>query len=789
MPANPFIASPRHGIRRGPLHWRSALLVILFFGGLSALFYAPILLGLRTFPDGDFTHHFLPFSLFQQQELLSGRLPVWNPYTYSGHPFLADVQAAVFYPLSNLLLAMTLPWNGAGARLYFLQVEAVVHVALAGIFTYLLAYALTRSRWAGLLAGLLFAFSGYLTGYPPVQLAVLRTAIWLPLLLWLLLQAVTSPGQMRWWMASSITAVVAFLAGHSQTFLFLAYAAAAWIVLLVAARWRAATRREQQQLALGLAAGALAAAGLSAAQLLPSVEFAQLSVRANVAYDFVAGGFPLQDTWQMLLPGVLTYYSPLYIGVAGLGLAWMGIWVALHDLPKQNAGGRWMLALRTGAAYFLGLAAVALLLAYGSSGFLYPLFYRWAPGWNLFRGQERAAYLVALGLSLLAGYGALAIQAMPQRARSLWATSFAAVTIGATYLFGLLRQLPGHTVVGQTHFLLLAALTVAAASLFAGLLRAPGWSRRRWLWLTALAAAALFAANLPTNLSEFGPAQKVLLAPEVEAVQTAVMASAGSSGPAGRVYNEFRVYEDYGMRAGIEDVWGASPLRIARYAALFDQFPLDRMWRLLSVEHVLTWRKELFGPSQLLAEFPQATDTTYLHRLPGRQPRAWMASAVRPANDEEALQLLADHQFDLNTTAVLASSAQNNDVQMLGDPAVAAAEVTVERRSPGHLHITVRNSLGGLLVAAENWMPGWRVQGVTCLSDCIDIAPLGLPAFEPLRADLTLIGIPIPPGAYSFNLVYQPDSISNGLWISGSTLALLALLGLWRWWSSRKGAA
>ena len=107
------------------------------------------------------------------------------------------------------------------------------------------------------------------------------------------------------------------------------------------------------------------------------------------------------------------------------------------------------------------------------------------------------------------------------------------------------------------------------------------------------------------------------------------------------------------MRAGVEDVWGSSPLRLDRYAALFEEFPLDRMWRLLSVEHVLTWRKELFGPSELLGEFPQATDTTYLHRLPEPRPWAWLVGAVRPANDEEALALLADHQFNLDVTAVL----------------------------------------------------------------------------------------------------------------------------------------
>jgi len=50
---------------------------------------------------------------------------------------------------------------------------------------------LTGSRPAGLIAGLTFAYSGYLTGYPPLQLAILETDIWLPLILLLLHKALT----------------------------------------------------------------------------------------------------------------------------------------------------------------------------------------------------------------------------------------------------------------------------------------------------------------------------------------------------------------------------------------------------------------------------------------------------------------------------------------------------------------------------------------------------------------------------------------------------------------------
>ena len=188
------------------------------------------------------------------------------------------------------------------------------------------------------------------------------------------------------------------------------------------------------------------------------------------------------------------------------------------------------------------MALLALLVSYGDEGFLYPLFYRFLPGWNLFRGQERAAFLVALGLSVLAGYGAAAVPRLALRVRASLATIYAAVAIGGVYLFGLLWQLPGRTALGQGQFLLVAAVTVLLVSVFAVLLRMPGWSRRRTIWLLALAIGNLFWANIATNVAEFSPARKAMLAPEVEALQAAVGAAAGAEGNLpGRVYNEFRV--------------------------------------------------------------------------------------------------------------------------------------------------------------------------------------------------------------------------------------------------------
>jgi hypothetical protein len=751
----------------------------IFFTVLSAVFYAPLLLGISTFPHGDFTYHFLSFSLFQRAELAAGRLPVWNPYTYAGHPFLADIQAAVFYPLSNILLAVTLPWDDPAARLYFLQLEVILHTALAGFFTYLLVVELTGVRWAGLLAGVAFAFSGYLTSYPPLQLAILRTAVWLPLILLFLRRAAIGPHHLRWWIAAAVALVVAFLGGHPQTFLYIGYTAAAWMIFT---QVTAGSRRSS---VVGVVAGLwlflFVIFGLAAAQLLPTLEFTQLSVRANADYAFVSGGFPLQDTWQIVLPGVFTQFSPLYVGAVPLGLATAAVcfWVFV-SFPLS----------RSLLFFFVALTLIALLLSYGGNSFLYPIFHRIAPGWDLFRGQERAAFLVALGLSVLAGLGAAATPEVAQRMRRRSALIYGALATAAVYSFGLLWQLQGRTAVNHAIYLFIAIITLLFAMAAALFIWLPGWSRRRSAWLTGLAFANLALVNMPTNLENYDPAAKMMVAPELAALSVAVTDHSNDHlGLAGRVFNEFRVYEDYGMTMDIEDDWGSSPLRLATYVRLFDNFPLDRLWRLTGVEHVLTWRRELFEPSTLLAEFPQATDTTYLHRLSEPNPRAWLVRNMRMVDDEEAVRLLADHDFDIEQTVLLAADARDDESGTTAsqgaadEPTSEPTSIALQRIAPNRLAVDVTAPQGGVLVLSENWMPGWRVEAAQSqqATDGQGQEIEGRQELTVQRVNLTLLGVPLPPGRHSFHVVYAPESVRLGLWISSLTLAVLAF-GLLAWW-------
>ncbi|HEX9117481.1 MAG TPA: hypothetical protein VGA61_15535 [Anaerolineae bacterium] len=750
-----------------------------FYLFLAALFYLPQILGLRAFPAGDFDEHFLPFNLFLRSEILAGRLPVWNSFTYGGHPFLADVQAAVFYPVSDLILALTLPFGSPAGRLYFLELEAALHLALAGTFTYLLVHALTGRRTAALLAGCVFAFSGYLTGYPPLQLAILRTAVWLPLILWLLYRAFGGAGdaalsgrnaeegeprrmisRWRWTVYAGLALTTAFLAGHPQTFLFVSYAVAGWIVLLVGRRLSGRTdppavvlRRDLPQVLLFGGVFLI----LSAAQMWPSLEFTGLSVRANVDFAFVSGGFPISDTWQMLIPNVLTTFSPLYIGIIALGLAVLALARAARTAGRAGRPVAFV-------SFFALLTVVALLISYGHNAFLYAFFYRWLPGWNLFRGQERAAYLVAFGGSVLAGYGAAEIEAALDRGTlRRWGLALAACATVSVVVFALARALTGHVDVPLAVFWRSAGLGLVLVYAAAALLLLPLRRSTVARALVILVSLDLFIANDHTNLGNQSLAGQSRTAPEIAAVQTAVTeADPAGQGLPGRTYNEYRVYDDYGMMAGVEETGGSSPLLLAHYAALLRDFPHERFWQLTGVQHVLTWARELNVGSQVLAQFPKGKETTYLHRLSQPGARAWIVPAAQETDDLTARGLLASDDFDIRQTVLIAG---DQPVAGLTPYSPGADRVVLSRPAPAHYQIQVQSEHGGWLVVAENWLPGWQAT----------LHPAGgAAAVLPVRrGDVAFLAIPVPAGEGIVDLAYRPASVRNGLAISAAGALLL----------------
>jgi hypothetical protein len=346
------------------------------------------------FVPGDFWLQVLPFHTFAAHQLAVGKLALWDPYMFSGHPFQADIQTAVTYPI-----AAANEWlGGSGFGYLALEWEAVVHFGLAATFTFLLVELLTGSVAAGLLGGVVFGFGGFLTSYPSQQLPVLESTVWLPLELYCLERAVragfqrrakecgaTAKGNLldrvRWMAAAGACAGLAVLAGHPQTVLYLAYIGAAYFLFRLS--WRAWWQ------ALW---AVVPAAGLAAVQLLPSLQLFAVNHKGKLDFSFAAGGLQPGDLAALLL-NQPNGGRILYVGLLPLALALAAI-----------------VLLRNRQVLFWGLVAVVgVLLSLGTDGPLFRLFFAYLPGWDLFRDQERAVVWFALAAAILAGYGLSAI--------------------------------------------------------------------------------------------------------------------------------------------------------------------------------------------------------------------------------------------------------------------------------------------------------------------------------------------------------------------------------------------
>src|SRR5262249_11387179 len=121
----------------------------------------------------------LPYGYLYAEAISRGEFPLWDPYTYCGRPLFATIQAAVLYP--TFLLAS---WLGAvfGREhiFYLLELSIVLHVALAGIFAYMLARRLGLGEWAALCGATIYELSGFFAAHAE-HMGVLICAAWLPL--------------------------------------------------------------------------------------------------------------------------------------------------------------------------------------------------------------------------------------------------------------------------------------------------------------------------------------------------------------------------------------------------------------------------------------------------------------------------------------------------------------------------------------------------------------------------------------------------------------------------------
>jgi len=757
----------------------------------------------------DQVYQFFPWKVFALRSLARGQLPLWNPYTDAGLPFVGNAQSAIFDPFN--LLSYLLPLYSSYV------VTAILRLFVAGIFTFLLAREIGLDKFGALLAMVAFTFSGPLIvwlGHPHS-----RVIVWLPAMLLTVERALTRRSGL-YVIASGLTIGAQFLGGHPETsfHVMLAWAAYALYRAISLDGWRLS--RLIPQLMRAATAGAIGVL-LAAVQLLPFVEAlfhsATLSAREAEASSsmsvFLVSLFFEWHDWPTAITALLpqyfgtdlngSYWFPYsnyveqntYAGVLPLALATM---VTLRNLRRCPS-------LHRNLVMFFALMAIVCL----GIGLGLPLLnaVNYLPFFNIAaNGRLRLIYVFAV--AILAGLGLDGINSgyhPPRRitlrilvllaliSLLLIALAYVGFTVfkdqvihsgrafmesrwGTPYFSRPLEYYYG--LVGERYEKKLALFRPSNIVMYLPVLIALSWfalhrwSQRRhigtrtWSYVAlSLTLLDVFLVGMPFN-STIAPQQVFPTPGAIQFLQQDhdIYRVSGT---------DLILNPNSGMVFGISDIRGFDIVVPQRYADLIDRLEghyrfhfhsllvqaNSPLFDLLNVKYVLT-DQELDGKWELVY---RDTGNVKVYRNQNVLPRAFVVYRAEIVDHAaQSLERVTDSSFDFREKVVL----EEVPAGWTEPPKMSSsATVHIVDYQPNQVKVKVETPADGLLVLTDTYAPGWK-------------ALLDGQSTPVYVADHAFRAVVVPTGTHQVEFVYEPLSYRVGAVTSLLTIMALMLVPL-----------
>jgi hypothetical protein len=755
-----------------------------------------LLLGRDTYALSYFARNF--YTTFVQE---NGRFPLWDPLLFGGLPFVDGMHGDIFYPPSLAMFFMN-------ARAMW-GWKMVMHVFLAGVFTFLWLRGLGLRRGPALFGGLI-----YMMGADLVSLVLpggdgkLFVSALAPLMFWLTERCVRHRRIADFALFALGLSLVVFTS-HMQLAYFTVWGVSLYFFFRVAQAWRAGKNGAAVARLAGLySLAGLLGVGAAAVQFFPPLGYLrEWSHRAEKTA--AETGYEYSTTYSLHAEEVVSLVVPEFVGdnaqtetvspnrywgrnafkinneYAGLVPLLL---VPLLFLRKRNPE-TW---------FFAALAVCSLLYAVGANTPLFRLFYL-IPGVSLFRAPSLIIFLYGLSVATL---GALGLQRILDWAaddevqrpmqRTLWITAGVFLVLALAEsggiisgLFQSMRELTPEQGAAlqqnlpaiRTGFWIAFALAVAVGGVWESLSR--GWLgvREVVIALCVLAALDLYRVDRPfiRNVVLLGQDRlrndPTLFEPD-ETIRFLQQQAASDPEPF-RVYdigsilqNGGPVYDHNVLAAhGIEQLAGHHGNEIGRYRELVGGDvainAATSQLRLLDLANV----RYFVSPQRLQS----STDYEEVHvgsraatyRNRRAMPRAYLAGNVEVVPDAQAAERLLSPEFPTRTTALLPEPLPAG-VQIQPDPQGA---VTWTEREADRYTLRVSTDKPALLVISENYYPAWKAS--------VDGQPITI-----LRANYTFRAIPVPAGEHEVRLFYESDSLRRSALVSAALLALLLLVSL-----------
>ncbi|HET7153596.1 MAG TPA: YfhO family protein [Candidatus Kapabacteria bacterium] len=720
----------------------------LFLGVLTALMFLKILAG-SGFPWEDIMEQEIPYRLFAADCFRHGIFPFWNPYTFCGVPFFAQLQTAVLYP-TNILLSFLI--SGGSLGTWLIQFFIVAHFWLAafGMF-YLCRNELKQSSWGALVAGITFGFSGIMITHFIHQGMIFQFA-WLPWVFFCIMRG-ARVRETKWFILGGILLGASFHSGHPQITLYTFFALGILTVTMLAREWQE-TKNMMRLIALAGRSALLAviAVGLFAVQYIPALAVADLSIRSDITYEFAATGslqwqqlitllipkfFGSSQATQISLPfwlyGGRDYFvfweTCFYIGILPLILSFIG---AMRG-KKQSY-----------RIYLIIIAVFALLFGLGSNFVVFPVFFQ-LPLFNKFRNPARIMYLFTLAAAIFAGRGFDILLeerlAADKTKKLLW--QWLGIGVGV----GLLLLAAGSSMFDIPEQVASAVSTQVWIYLFL-------WVASMFLvWLLRSKTASLtgvcvgIAVLLSVDLLIFGSTDnngardpKLVYNQSPEILNKLQTESRDQLFRVRMREGGYMLMErNQGPVSKIQLVEGYSPLVLQRHEP--DMFAQSAQEDLMNVRYSIS--------------VDTARRTEGLVERQNYLPRACMFYQTKVSDDSGVIHALKV-PFDYHHILYLEKSP---DITLPDTSVRPTSSVRVTSYTPNEIHIDAETSENGILFTSEIFYPDWKAY--------VDGAPA-----EILRADACLRAVALQKGKHEIVFRYESHSFAMGAYISGGVLLL-----------------
>ena len=725
----------------------------LLLGALIFAMFPRVLWGSTTFIFRDFGMFGYPLAHFHRESFWRGELPLWNPLSNCGLPFLAQWNTLTLYPGSLIYLLLPLGWS--------LSFFCLAHLFWGGLGMYVLAYRWTQHRLGAGLAGIIFAFNGLSLNalmWPNIE----ATLGWLPWVIWLGQRGWREGGRALVW--AVLAGAMQMLAGGPEPILF------TWLILLVLAGgdWLSGAA-DGARILLRFCLLGLLVALVCAAQLLPFQELLAHSQRdrhySASTHDwcmpfwgwanFLVPLFRTAPTAQgVFLQNGQYWTSSYYAGIGTVLLAAVGVW------RMRN----W----RVGAV--AALALLGLVLAQGDSTLLYRGLQFCVPGLGFVRYPVKFVILVLALAPLLAAFG---FAALTRRTRPAGRFEVVAALLLALLVGGIVAvdsQSPlaedawratWQSGLSRVGFLGLAVLFGM------GLLASEG--RRRIV--LGFVLVVLFWLDLATHAPTQNPgANPSVYAPGWARAQLKLEPEPNPGGSRVMLSPQARDILKHNPTASLEETYLRNRLGIRVNCNLLDELPqIDGFFSLTPREVARVAALPYDQPNRDFAgllDFLGVSQTTVPGSTRDWRPRPTAMPIVTAgqqpvfADDRTALDALSQTNLDLRHIVFLPPEAHGR----VFASEQRAARVLEAKFTNRRVSVRTEAPTASMVVLAQTYYPAWRAY--------VDGQRVRI-----WRGNYAFQALEVPAGQHQIQLVYEDRRLLAGAVLS--SMGLLACGGLW----------